>query len=56
MLGPEEIIFKENEMIDTLYILTKGEVDIILPTNLKSKSKVNHVIYTKKKGDTIGEI
>ena len=56
MLGPEEIIYKENEMIDTLYILTKGEVDVILPNSIKSKNKINKVIYTKKKGDIIGEI
>ena len=56
MLGPEEIIFKDKEMIEILYILTKGSVEINLPNCVKTKNIANNVIYTKKKGDLIGEI
>ena len=56
MLGPEEIIFKEKEIVDTLYILTKGSVEINMPCNFKNSNFCNKVIYTKQKGDLIGEI
>ncbi len=47
-LGPEEVIFHENEQVDRLYFIVKGCIELFVP--IKSKSKLTTVIRKLEKG------
>jgi CRP-like cAMP-binding protein len=53
-LNPDEIIFNKDEIVDSLYILMKGEINLFLP--IKNGNAQYTVLQTLHKGDVIGEI
>ena len=47
MFGPEEIIYRDNDFVDTLYIITKGRIQINMPYGNKNAIINNKLIYIK---------
>ena len=50
---PDDVIIREGERGDSLYLINKGEVDVIQKDN---KTKFEKIISTLKDGTIFGEI